>query len=60
MSPADLREAIKECPRCGGDCVGANPPVYNCPVQCSHIWARQDEIGRPYCAECGIPWELRQ
>jgi hypothetical protein len=29
-------------------------------LQCSHIWARQDEIGRPYCAECGIPWELRQ
>lgn len=23
---------------------------------CQHIWATQDEIGRPYCAACGEPW----
>jgi len=47
---------MKECPICNGDCAGANPPVDNCTMRCGHDWARQDENGRPYCAECGLPW----
>jgi hypothetical protein len=25
---------------------------------CGHIWAIQDEIGLPFCAECGEPWRV--
>jgi hypothetical protein len=28
------------------------------PNECGHIWAIQDEIGRPFCAECGVPWSI--
>jgi hypothetical protein len=28
------------------------------PMKCEHIWATQDDIGRPYCAACGLPWSL--
>lgn len=24
---------------------------------CSHPWAIQDAIGRPYCQACGAPWQ---
>jgi len=24
---------LDQCPVCGGDCAGANPPVYNCPMR---------------------------
>lgn len=24
--------ASEQCPKCGGDCSDANPPVYNCPM----------------------------
>lgn len=24
---------LDQCPICGGDCAGANPPVYNCPMR---------------------------
>ncbi len=27
-------------------------------LQCEHLWASQDEIGRPYCAACGMAWSL--
>lgn len=46
------------CHRCNGDCAGANPPVYDCPMKCEHPWAMQDDIGRPYCAACGMAWHL--
>lgn len=29
------------------------------PDECGHIWAIQDELGRPFCAECGVPWSVK-
>ena len=33
----NLRDALAReegaCPVCGGDCAGANPPVYDCPMK---------------------------
>jgi len=26
---------------------------------CGHIWAVQDELGRPFCAECGASWSIK-
>ncbi|AZO45915.1 hypothetical protein EJ076_34950 [Mesorhizobium sp. M7D.F.Ca.US.005.01.1.1] len=31
-SPEQENEG-RDCPVCGGDCAGANPPVYHCPMQ---------------------------
>lgn len=31
-SPEQENEG-RDCSVCGGDCAGANPPVYNCPVE---------------------------
>ena len=36
------------------DGFGAVGVIYQ--QECAHPWASQDEIGRPYCAGCGLPW----
>jgi hypothetical protein len=46
------------------DAVFADPPplFLQGPIEppCSHPWATQDEIGRPYCQACGEPWNILQ
>lgn len=27
-------------------------------LDCPHPWAAQDDIGRPYCAACGLAWRV--
>jgi hypothetical protein len=54
----DVRESycgrchrFADCPVCGGDCAGANPPVSYCPMRVEEAWGHCGSAGSPVGTE---------